>query len=151
MPIDKKEFQDGKDLSRIEDDILVFLKERKENAFTSHEIMEGVNFHTTFTTFETTRISTFATADFTTLLHELVSKGKIKSRIVEGQMYFATAAEGEGVAKCPKCGTLITQPEKTWKMTGRPNKKGQRLQLTIGLFICPRHGAFRKALGKKRI
>jgi len=151
MPIDKKEFQTGKNLSQIEDGIIAFLKERKENAFTSHEIMEGVNFHTTFTTFETTRISTFATADFTTLLHELVSKGKIKSKIVEGQMYFATAAEGEGVAKCPKCGTLVTQPEKTWKMTGRPNKKGQRLQLHIGLFKCPRHGAFRKALSKKRI
>ena len=151
MPIDKKEFQNGKKLSEIDDGILVFLKERKENAFTSHEIMEGVNFHTNFSTFETTRISTFATADFSTLLHELVSKGKIRSKIVEGQMYFATGAEGEGVAKCPKCGTVVTQPEKTWKMAGRPNKKGQRLQLTIGLFKCPKHGNFRKVLSKQRI
>ena len=151
MPVGKTEFQDGKNLSQIEDDIIAFLKERKGNAFTSQEVMEGVNFHTNFSTFETTRISTFATADFSTLLHELVSRGRIRSKIVEGQMYFATGVEGEGVAKCPKCRTVVTQPEKTWKMTGRPNKRGQRLQLHIGLFKCPRHGYFRKALSKQRI
>jgi len=148
MPIDKAEFQKGKSQTEIEDNILAFLNERKENAFTSNEIMEGVNFHSNFSTLETTRISTFAIVDFNTILHELVSKGRIRIKIVEGQVYFAAAT---GIAKCPKCGTEIAEPRKTWKMTGRPDKMGQRLQLHIGLYRCPRHGNFRKALSKQKI
>jgi hypothetical protein len=54
-------------------------------------------------------------------------------------------------AKCPKCDAKIAEPKKTWKMAGRPNNKGERLQLQIGLFECPNHGVFRKALDKKWI
>jgi len=148
MPIDKAEFQKGKSQTEIEDNILAFLNERRENAFTSNEIMEGVNFHSNFSTLETTRISTFAITDFNTILHELLSKGRIRIKIVEGQVYFAT---GTGIAKCPKCGTEIAEPKKTWKMAGRPDKKGQRLQLHIGLFKCPRHGNFRITLSKQKV
>jgi len=55
------------------------------------------------------------------------------------------------MAKCPKCGRDIAKPRKTWKMAGRPDKSGKRLQLEIGLFDCPKCGAFRKALSKKKI
>jgi hypothetical protein len=148
MPIAKAEFQNGRRYSEIEDDVTSFLKERKDNAFTSQEIMAGVHFQTDFSTLETTRISTFAVADFISLLYEMVSKGKISAKIVEGQMYFMT---GGGIAKCPKCGTEVAEPKKTWKMAGRPDKKGQRLQLHIGLFKCPKHGNFRVTLGKQKI
>ena len=37
------------------------------------------------------------------------------------------------MAKCPKCGTEISKPKKTWKMAGRPDKAGKRMQLEIGL------------------
>jgi len=152
MPIDKTEFQKGKNQTEIEDNILAFLNERKENAFTSNEVMEGVNFHSNFSTLETTRISTFAIADFNAILHDLVSKGRIRVKIVEGQVYFATGlGAGTGTARCPKCGTEIAEPRRTWKMTGRPDKKGQRLQLQIGLFKCPKHGNFRKALSKQKV
>lgn len=53
--------------------------------------------------------------------------------------------------KCPECDVKISKPKKTWTMAGRPNKKGERLQLQIGLFECPNHGVFRKALDKKWI
>ncbi len=56
------------------------------------------------------------------------------------------------MAKCPKCGNEVARPRKSWKMAGRPDKSGKRLQLEIGLFDCPKcHGAFRKTLSKKKI
>jgi len=56
------------------------------------------------------------------------------------------------MAKCPKCGTEVSKPRKTWKMAGRPDKSGKRLQLEIGLFDCPKcHGPFRATLSKKKI
>jgi len=148
MPIGKTEFQSGKRFNEVEDRITSFLKERKENAFTSQEIMAGLGFHTDFSTLETIRISTFAVADFTDVLYEMVRKGKVTMKLIEGQMYFAT---GGDVAKCPKCGDEIAEPKKTWKMTGRPDKKGKRLQLHIGLYECPKHGSFRITLGKQKI
>src|SRR3972149_966609 len=113
MPIDKTEFQTGKPHTQIENDITQFLNERKENAFTSNEIMAGVHFDTDFSTLETSKISTYAADDFTTILSEMVRNGKIKTKIVAGKMYFAgTAAANGNSAKCPKC-TTRAEPEKT--------------------------------------
>ena len=42
------------------------------------------------------------------------------------------------MAKCPKCGTEVAKPKKTWKMAGRPDKAGKRMQLEIGLYECPK-------------
>ncbi len=148
MPIGKTEFQGGKRFSDVEDSVMAFLKERKENAFTSQEIMAGVGFRTDFSTLETSRISTFAAADFINLLYDMVRKGKVATKLVEGQMYFAA---GTAIAKCPKCGDEIAEPKKTWTMAGRPDKRGQRLQLTLGLYECPKHGNFRVTLGKQKI
>ncbi len=54
-------------------------------------------------------------------------------------------------AECPKCETQ-TNPRKTWKMAGRPSKTGERLQLTIGYYKCPKcNKAFRKAIAKEKI
>jgi len=148
MPIGKTEFQSGKRFSEVEDSVMSFLKERKENAFTSQEIMAGVGFRTDFSTLETSRISAFAVADFINLLYDMVIKGKVAAKLVEGQMYFAA---GTDVAKCPKCGDEIAEPKKTWKMAGRPDKLGRRMQLHLGLYECPKHGNFRVTLGKQKI
>ena len=54
--------------------------------------------------------------------------------------------------KCPSCGTDVASPRKTWKMAGRPDKSGKRIELTIGLFDCPGcKKVFRKALAKRKI
>ncbi len=148
MPIDKEKFKVGKLHSRVEDDIVSFLSERKERAFTSQEVMGGVHFHTDFDTPEIAKMSTFAIADFTALLYDLVRKGKVKMKVVRGRMYFMVGGDS---AKCPKCGIEVAEPKKTWKMAGRPDKKGKRLQLHIGLFDCPKHGTFRIVLGKQKI
>lgn len=148
MPIHKERFEGGKIQSKAEEEIVSFLNERKEKAFTSQEIMGGVHLLTDFSTPETARVSTFTIADFTALLYELVRREKVKMKVVKGRMYFRALGHG---AKCPKCRTQVAEPRKTWKMAGRPDRKGKRLQLHIGLFECPKHGAFRIVLGKQKI
>ncbi len=149
MPIDKMEFQNGKISSSWEEEIISFLNDRKEDGFTSQEIMTATNCHPDFATPEVAMISTFAIADFTNLLYDLVRRGRIRMKVVRDRMYFM--AGGDGVAKCPKCRREITPPRKTWKMAGRPDKKGKRLELHIGLYDCPKHGAFRSVLSKRKI
>lgn len=149
MPIEKEKFEAGRFYSEVEEEIVSFLKERKEGAFTSQEIMGGVHFHTDYTTPEVAKISTFAIADFTALLYDLVRRKRVEMKVVKGRMYFM--AREDVAAKCPKCGTKIVEPKKTWKMAGRPDKKGKRTELHIGLFKCPKHGAFRSVLSKKKI
>jgi hypothetical protein len=56
------------------------------------------------------------------------------------------------MAKCPKCGTETAKPKKTWKMAGRPDKAGKRMQLEIGLYECGKcKNTFREVLSKKKI
>ena len=56
------------------------------------------------------------------------------------------------MSECPKCGTEVANPLKTWSMVGRPSKAGERFKLTLGLFKCPRcERRFRAVLGKERI
>jgi hypothetical protein len=55
------------------------------------------------------------------------------------------------VAECPECSTL-SKPTKTWQMTGRPSKSGERLKLTIALYKCGNcDSTFRKAIKKEKI
>lgn len=149
MPIEKTEFEKGKLHSNLEEEIIEFLNQRKKRAFTSKEIMEGLNYHAEFSTPEITKISTFTISDFTSLLYDLVKREKIKMRVVRSRMYFII--EGERTAVCPKCGFKVLKPRKTWKMAGRPDRNGERMQLHIGLYDCVRHGAFRVVLEKKKI
>ena len=148
MPITKQKFEGGKLHSKVEDEIISFLKDRKEGAFTSQEIMGGIHYHTDFNTPEISKMSTFAIADFTTLLHDLVRRGNIRMKVVGNRMYYLIM--DARIAKCPKCKELL-EPKKTWKMAGRPDRKGKRLQLHIGLYKCPKHGTFRKVLDKRKI
>ena len=149
MPITKEKFEAVRFYSEVEEEIVSFLKERKDGAFTSQEIMGGIHYHTDYSTPEIARMSTFAIADFTALLYDLVKRKRVKMKVVRGRMYFMTL--GDVAAKCPKCGTRIVEPKKTWKMAGRPHKNGKRLQLHIGLFECPKHGVFRSVLSKQKI
>lgn len=56
------------------------------------------------------------------------------------------------MVKCPTCGTQVFELIKSWNMTGRPSKTGERLKLTIGLYDCPKcEKKFRVALAKEKI
>lgn len=148
MPITKTKFEGGKLHSSVEAEIIAFLKERKTGAFTSQEIMAGIHYHTDFNTPEISKMSTFAIADFIALLHDMVRQRRIRMKLVRNRMYY-TAMDTQ-VAKCPKC-SKIFELTKTWKMAGKPDKNGERLELEIGLYKCPQHGTFRKVLNKKKI
>jgi hypothetical protein len=148
MPINKEEFETGNLHSEMENEITSFLKERKDSGFTSQEIMGGLHYHTDFSTPEVAKISTFVLTDFTNLLHNLVRLGKIRMKVVRDRMYFMASGDS---AKCPKCKTEIASPRKTWRMAGRQDKMGKRLELHIGLYDCPKHGAFRSVLDKRKI
>jgi hypothetical protein len=110
--------------------------------------MAGIHYHTDFSTPEISKMSTFAISDFTTLLHNLVMNRSVQMRVVGNRMYYL--ATDSKMAECPTCKKLI-EPKKTWKMAGRPDKNGQRLQLHIGFYNCPKDGTFRKVLDKKKI
>lgn len=149
MPIEKDEFKTGKPRAKLEDDIILFLKERQDNAFTSQEIMGGIeHFNTDFTNPDIAQMSAFAISDFTALLSDLVTQGRLSMRAIKGQMHFSTPLPV--IIKCPKCQREIATPRKTWTMAPtKPDRQGNRLQLNIGLFECPIHGAFRATLGKQ--
>jgi hypothetical protein len=55
------------------------------------------------------------------------------------------------LAKCPKCGADNVPLKKSWKMAGRPDKQGKRMQLEIGLYKCPNGHSFREVLSKQKI
>jgi hypothetical protein len=148
MPISNDAFRDGKLRDALESEILSFLNERENIAFSSQEIMRGIRYHPDFSTPETAMISAFSIADFVAVLFDLFKTKRIDMKIVRGRTYYTT--KKVLVRKCPKC-TVEIEPKKTWKMAGRPDKKGKRLQLHIGLFACPQHGSFRKVLGKQKI
>ena len=52
---------------------------------------------------------------------------------------------------CPKCGSEVSNPTKTWSMFGRHIKKDKRFKLTLGLFTCPEcEKRFRIVVGKEK-
>lgn len=58
---------------------------------------------------------------------------------------------GKIMPKCPSCGAE-GKMRKSWKMAGRPDRQGKRMQLEIGLYDCPKcDKAFRVVLNKKKI
>jgi hypothetical protein len=59
-------------------------------------------------------------------------------------------SRGITMAKCPICAKDVKTAKKTWKMAGKPDKKGKRTQLTIALYDCCGK-SFREVLDKKKI
>ena len=54
-------------------------------------------------------------------------------------------------SECPKCRNE-TKPIKSWDMTGKPFKNGEKLKLTIGFYKCANcQKTFRKVIKKERI
>jgi hypothetical protein len=140
--------EEEKTAGKEEDCVLYFLNERKERGFTTEEIMGGLSIDVDFSNPETSKMSTFMIADFTALLYDLVRREKLEMKYVDGRMYFMVS---EQRFKCPKCGTRVSAPKKKWEMIGRPDNKGRRMHLVIGIFKCPTHGTFRAAIDKQKI
>lgn len=66
-------------------------------------------------------------------------------------MEIVSQPEAAVIVNCSQCGA-VTRPLKTWSMTGRPSKTGERLKLTIGYYRCSECGkSFRKVIAKEKV
>jgi len=88
MPIDRSEFESGKVLTEIEKAVISFLGRNRNNAFTLVEIMDGINFQTSFRDFWRTIISGIAIVTFQSFLNNLATSGKIRVNIIQGTYYY---------------------------------------------------------------
>ncbi len=96
--------------------------------------------------------------DFARWIREVFKETQLADRIArmntKGEalrLELLNALGNPEVAECPECGTL-SKPVKTWQMAGRPNKSGERIQLTIALYKCGScEKTFRNAIKKEKI
>jgi len=81
-------------------------------------------------------------------IEKIEEKGEsLRRRIIET----LERPEQHHVVTCPSCGKEL-KAQKMWKMAGRPDKEGRRLQLTIGHYRCPEcERSFRQVLAKEVI
>jgi len=88
MPIDRSEFESGRVLTEIEKAVISFLERNRNKAFTMGEIMDGINFQTSFSDFWKAIISGLAIVGFQSFLNNLVTSGKIRMNIIYGIYYY---------------------------------------------------------------
>ena len=50
------------------------------------------------------------------------------------------------MARCPKCGSEVANPFKTWSVVSKPGKAAERFRFTMGLYECPSCGAKFRAM-----
>ncbi len=75
----------------------------------------------------------------------------VRKQLIETMTGKPIGLEIAALAECPNCGTEIS-PVKTWKMAGRPDRRGERLQLTIAYYKCPNcDKKFREVIAKEKI
>ena len=88
MPIEKSEFDSGVVLSELEKSAVSFLENNRNKAFTMLEIMDGINLQTNFGDLWTAIESGIIIFGMPTILNNLVAKGKIKTNIINGILYY---------------------------------------------------------------
>ena len=88
MPIDKSEFDAGVVLIELEKSAVSFLEKNRNNAFTMLEIMDGINLETNFGDLWKAIASGIIVFGMPTILSNLVAKGKIKTNIIKGTLYY---------------------------------------------------------------
>jgi hypothetical protein len=89
MPISRSEFESRQILSEIEKRVISFLERNRDKAFTFGEIMDGIHFQTDFSDFLKAILSGISIMGFPLILNNLVTKGKIRMDIINGNNYYA--------------------------------------------------------------
>jgi hypothetical protein len=88
MPIEKSEFDTGVVLSELEKSAVSFLENNRDKAFTMLEIMDGIDLQTDYGDLWKAIESGIIVFGMPAILSNLVSKGKIKTNIVKGTLYY---------------------------------------------------------------
>jgi hypothetical protein len=88
MPIEKSEFDSGIVLTELEKSAVSFLEKNRNKAFTMLEIMDGINLQTNFGDLWKAIESGIIVFGMPTILSNLVAKGKIKTNIINGTLYY---------------------------------------------------------------
>ena len=88
MPIEKSEFDSGVVLTELEKSAVSFLEKNRNKAFTMLEIMDGINLQTNFGDLWKAIESGIIVFGMPTILSNLVAKGKIKTNIINGTLYY---------------------------------------------------------------
>jgi hypothetical protein len=88
MPIEKSEFDSGVVLSELEKSAVSFLENNRDKAFTMLEIMDGIDLQTDYGDLWKAIESGIIVFGMPAILSNLVSKGKIKTNIVKGTLYY---------------------------------------------------------------
>ncbi|HMK94747.1 MAG TPA: hypothetical protein VK536_05020 [Candidatus Limnocylindrales bacterium] len=88
MPIDKEEFESGHVLTDIEKKVISFLESNPDKAFTSNEIIDGINMQTDFTDFWKAVSSGINLLGFPYVLYRLVNEGRIRTNFINGKYYY---------------------------------------------------------------
>lgn len=88
MPISRDEFESGQVLNELERTIISFLDKNRGRAFTSGEIMDGINIQTDFSDFFRGIVSGLFILGFPSFLRDLAVKGKIRMNIIDDQYYY---------------------------------------------------------------
>jgi hypothetical protein len=88
MPIDKEEFESGHILTDVEKKIISFLESNPNKAFTSDEIIDGINMQADFTDFFKAVTSGLNLLGFPYILSSLVNEGRIRTNFINGTYYY---------------------------------------------------------------
>ena len=88
MPISSDEFESGQVLTALEKSIIVFLDNNRGRAFTSNEIMDGIDIQTDFSDFFKAIVSGLIIFGLPSILRDLVVKGRIRKNIIDSQYYY---------------------------------------------------------------
>ena len=88
MTTNHEEFEPKQIQTNIEKAIISFLNKNRRRAFRSVEIMDGINFQTEFSNIFRALFSGIAIFAFPSILNNLVSRGKIKSKIIHGEFCY---------------------------------------------------------------
>lgn len=88
MPISKDEFESGHILTDLERAIISFLGKNRNKAFTTNEIMDGINIQTDFSDILGAIASGLVILGFPSILYNLYTKGKIRVDFVDGLYYY---------------------------------------------------------------
>lgn len=85
-PITDKEFENSS--INLKEEIIAFLKEHQDKAYTAEEIMNKTSLQTSLDLVSAPNITFFIASNFVAFLNDLAVSGEIKRKVARNRMYF---------------------------------------------------------------